>query len=81
MVDRTRPASGGDGSGGPHMLCDGFRRRRSGYPLDFEVTCIVVILYPGDLLKGGGEKIRTSIRHFDPQTVKQWHRDEAIRML
>ncbi|CAI5996445.1 unnamed protein product [Closterium sp. NIES-65] len=24
---------------------------------------------------------RTSIRHADPQTVKEWHRDEAIRVL
>ncbi|CAI5951954.1 unnamed protein product [Closterium sp. NIES-64] len=42
---------------------------------------VVIILYPGDLLKALGQKIRTSIRHADPQTVKEWHRDEAIRVL
>ncbi|CAI5945236.1 unnamed protein product [Closterium sp. NIES-64] len=44
-------------------------------------SSVVVILYPGDLLRARGETIRTSVRHFDPQTVKQWHRDEAIRVL
>ncbi|CAI6002982.1 unnamed protein product [Closterium sp. NIES-64] len=44
-------------------------------------SSVVIILYPGDLLKASGQKIRTSIRHADPQTVKEWHRDEAIRVL
>ncbi|CAI5498710.1 unnamed protein product [Closterium sp. Naga37s-1] len=50
-------------------------------PLPGSHCSIVIILYPGDLLKASGQKIRTSIRHADPQTVKEWHRDEAIRVL
>ncbi|CAI5498705.1 unnamed protein product [Closterium sp. Naga37s-1] len=57
------------------------------HSLEFNARClglglnVVIILYPGDLLKASGQKIRTSIRHADPQTVKEWHRDEAIRVL
>ncbi|CAI5961166.1 unnamed protein product [Closterium sp. NIES-65] len=50
-------------------------------PLPGSHCSVVIILYPGDLLKASGQKIRTSIRHADPQTVKEWHRDEAIRVL
>ncbi|CAI5951948.1 unnamed protein product [Closterium sp. NIES-64] len=50
-------------------------------PLPGSHCSVVIILYPGDLLKALGQKIRTSIRHADPQTVKEWHRDEAIRVL
>ncbi|CAI5956612.1 unnamed protein product [Closterium sp. NIES-65] len=47
--------------------------------LTFNAPCLGLGL--NDLLKASGQKIRTLIRHADPQTVKEWHRDEAIRVL
>ncbi|CAI5943890.1 unnamed protein product [Closterium sp. NIES-64] len=45
------------------------------------ISSVVLILCPGDLFNASGQEVRTSIRHADPQTVKEWHRDEAIRVL
>ncbi|CAI5504559.1 unnamed protein product [Closterium sp. Naga37s-1] len=55
-------------------------RRRHALPVPHR-TAPRITLQRRDLLKASGQKIRTSIRHADPQTVKEWHRDEAIRVL